>query len=269
MYMYSLHITHCRNEYISGFSCHNCVRIFFFVDRGYDFRPDYGKLDTIASIFPSKPFIALTATAPVAYQDAIIEKFAMQNPLRVLENPNRSNIFYDIRQRPPAIKKSNEEQFEKLINGFGCQLKELKNNFPLTIIYTSLHLCGFGYNLLEQQLGDDQYFPPGCKHVPTNRLFAQFHSRQSKQMKEEIIKDVTSENPVQRLLLVTIAFGMGIDPPCVERVIHFGVPRKMEHQQWSTSKKQEGQEEMANLPRQLCIITVTILQLIWKGWMTV
>ncbi|XP_068680592.1 ATP-dependent DNA helicase RecQ-like [Montipora foliosa] len=110
------------------------------MDWGYDFRPDYGKLDTIASIFPSKPFIALTATAPVAYQDAIIEKFAMQNPLRVLENPNRSNIFYDIRQRPPAIKKSNEEQFEKLINGFGCQLKELKNNFPLTIIYTSLHL---------------------------------------------------------------------------------------------------------------------------------
>ena len=162
--------------------------LFFFVDRGYDFRPDYGKLDTIASIFPSKPFIALTATAPVAYQDAIIEKFAMQNPLRVLENPNRSNIFYDIKQRPPGIKKSNEEQFEKLINGFGCQLKELKNNFPLTIIYTSLHLCGFGYNLLEQQLGDDQYFPPGCKHVPTNRLFAQFRSRQSKQMKEEISK---------------------------------------------------------------------------------
>lgn len=48
-------------------------------------------------------------------------------------------------------------------------------------------------------------------------------------MKEEIIKDVTSENPIQRLLLVTIAFGMGIDPPNVQRVIHFGVPRKMEH----------------------------------------
>jgi len=43
---------------------------FFLVDRGYDFRADYGKLGTIASIFPSKPFIALTATAPVAYQDA-------------------------------------------------------------------------------------------------------------------------------------------------------------------------------------------------------
>ena len=49
-------------------------------------------------------------------------------------------------------------------------------------------------------------------------------------MKEEIIKDVTSDNSIQRLLLVTIAFGMGIDPPNVQRpVIHFGVQRKMEH----------------------------------------
>ena len=129
----------------------------YFVDRGYDFRPDYGKLDTLASIFPSKPFIAMTATAPVAYQNAIIENFAMQNPLIVLENPNRSNIFYEIKKRPAAIKESNEDQFEKLINKLGSELKELKNKFPLTIIYTSLHLCSFGYTLLEQQLGDCQY----------------------------------------------------------------------------------------------------------------
>ena len=201
----------------------------YFVDRGYDFRPDYGKLDILASLFPSKSFIALTATAPVAYQNAIIEHFAMQNPLRVLENPNRSNIFCEINQRPPAVKENNEDQFEKLINKLGSELKELRIKFPLTIVYTSLHLCGFGYNLLEQQLGDFQYFPPGCVHIPSNRLFAQFHSPQSKNMKEEIIKDVTSDNPIQRLLLVTIAFGMGIDPPNVQRVIHFGVPRKMEH----------------------------------------
>ena len=123
-----------------------------------------------------------------------------------MENPNRSNIFYEIIQRPAAVKENNEDQFEKLINKLGLELKELRIKFPLTMLYTSLHLCGFGY-----------------------RLFAQFHSPQSKNMKEEIIKDVTSENSIQRLLLVTIAFGRGIDPPNVQRVIHFGVPRKMEH----------------------------------------
>ena len=145
-----------------------------------DFRPDYGKLVTLASIFPNKYFIALTATAPVAYQNAITEHFAMQNPSRVLENPNRSNIFYEIIQRPAAVKENNEDQFEKLINKLGSELKDLRIKLPLTILYTSLHLCGFGYNLLEQQLGDFQYFPPGCEHIPSNRLFAQFHSPQSK-----------------------------------------------------------------------------------------
>lgn len=55
-------------------------------------------------------------------------------------------------------------------------------------------------------------------------------------MKEEIINDVTSENPVQRLLQVTIAFGMGIDPPFLEKVIHFEVPRKLEHYQQETGR---------------------------------
>ena len=241
------------------------INHFFFVDRGYDFRPDYGKLDTIASIFPSKPFIAVTATAPVAYQDAIIEKFAMQNPLRVLENPNQSNVYYEIKQRPPIIKESNEDQFEKLIINLGNELKELKNKCPLTIVYTSLHLCGFGYNLLEQQLGDGQYFPPGCEHVPRNRLFAQFHSRQSKSMKEEMIKDVTSESPIQRLLLL-LHLAWAKTHHVLKESFTFGFQGK-----WSiTNKKLEGQEEMANLLQQLCIITaMIILQLIWKGWMTV
>ena len=47
----------------------------------------------------------------------------MQNPLRVLENPNWSNIFYEINQRPAAVKENNEDQFEKLINKLGSELK--------------------------------------------------------------------------------------------------------------------------------------------------
>ena len=31
-----------------------------------------------------------------------------------------------------------------------------------------------------------------------------------------------------RVIFATVAFGMGVDSPCVERVVHFGVPRTME-----------------------------------------
>ena len=46
---------------------------------------------------------------------------------------------------------------------------------------------------------------------------------------------MTGENPIhQRLLLVTIALGMGVDPPCLGGIIHLGVLRKMEQYQQET-----------------------------------
>lgn len=47
---------------------------------------------------------------------------------------------------------------------------------------------------------------------------------------------MTGENPIQRLLLVTIALGMGIDPPCLGGISHLGVPRKMEQYQQETGR---------------------------------
>ncbi len=55
-------------------------------------------------------------------------------------------------------------------------------------------------------------------------------------MKEEILSDIVQINPTQCVLLVTIAFGMGIDAPSIERVIHFGVPRRMEHYQQESGR---------------------------------
>jgi len=133
-------------------------------------------------------------------------------------------------------------------------LKELRIKFPLTILYLSLHLLGYvvlvTIYLLEQQLGDFQYFPPGCMQIPSNRLFAQFDSPQSK-TKEEIIKDVTSDNPSQRLLL----FGMGIDPPNVERVIQFGVPRRMEHYLQETGRIGQKSNGAANQEQEIFLVS--------------
>lgn len=47
---------------------------------------------------------------------------------------------------------------------------------------------------------------------------------------------MTGENPIQRLLLVTIALRMGVDPPCLGGIIHLGVPRKMEQYQQETGR---------------------------------
>ena len=47
-------------------------------------------------------------------------------------------------------------------------------------------------------------------------------------MKHELISSIVSESCKQRVIFATVAFGMGVDSPCVERIIHFGVPQTIE-----------------------------------------
>ena len=89
-------------------------------------------------------------------------------------------------------------------------------------------MCGVGYAFLERKLGDHQFYPIGAPRIPQNRLFAQFHSPQTDKMKHELISSIVSESCKQRVIFATVAFGMGVASPCVERIIHFGVPRTME-----------------------------------------
>ena len=49
------------------------IRDIFYLFRGHDFRPDYGKLGTLSSVFPSAKIVAMTATATREYQKAITE----------------------------------------------------------------------------------------------------------------------------------------------------------------------------------------------------
>lgn len=99
---------------------------------------------------------------------------------------------------------------------------------PLTIIYSSLELCGVGFAFLERVLGDKQFYPMDAPKVPQNRLFAQFHSPQTDKMKSEIIPSIVTESCTQRVIFATVAFGIGIDSPYVERVIHC-VPRTVKN----------------------------------------
>ena len=99
---------------------------------------------------------------------------------------------------------------------------------PVTIIYSSLELCGVGYAFMDRKLGDHQFCPIGASQISQNGLFAQFHSPQTEQMYSEIINSIVTESCTQRVIFATVAFGMGVDSPCVQRVIYFGVPRTME-----------------------------------------
>ena len=70
---------------------------------------------------------------------------------------------------------------------------------------------------------------PRPREIPQNRLFAQFHSPQTEKMKHELISMQHCFRVMQTESNICYsAFGMGVDSPCVERTIHFGVSQTME-----------------------------------------
>ena len=170
----------------------------------------------------------MTATATKEYQTAIMKSLNMRDPKLVIANPDRANIFYKVLQRPSYVKEGNVAQFEKILSPIAEELVMTNVKMPITIIYSSLELCGAGYTFLDRKLGDLQFYPTWAPKIPQNRLFAQFHSPQTEKMKGEILTSIGTERCRQRVIFATVAFGMGVDSPCVERIIHFGVPRTME-----------------------------------------
>ena len=115
--------------------------------RGDDFRKDYSQLAMLCATFPQVPVVALTATASKADVKAIKDSLNMKKPLEVIGDPNRANIFYE-----KVFRKGDEvDFFEELLKPMASELKEVKLNDPLTILYLPLKWCGFAFKFFEKQ----------------------------------------------------------------------------------------------------------------------
>ena len=96
--------------------------------------------------------------------------------------------------------------------------------YPLTIIYVPLKWCGFAYKIFKSILGSRQYYPKGSLPTPENRLFAQFHSPQTKEMKDEILRQLCSSENTARVVFATVGLGGGVDIRCIRKIIHVTAP---------------------------------------------
>ena len=69
---------------------------------GSEFCPDFGKLAQLGSLFPSAPILALTATAPKKLIEHLKNKLQVKNPIVLIGNLDRSNIFICKDKRSPS-----------------------------------------------------------------------------------------------------------------------------------------------------------------------
>ena len=162
----------------------------------------------------------MTATASRADIQCIQYSLGLKKCKHIIGNPNRKNIFY----KKVFRSGKDMDSLKAILIPIAKALLEQNIDYPVTIVYIPLRLCGFAYKLFEHVLGAAQYFPLGSPSIPANRLFAQFHAPQTKEMKEEILKQLCSGRSVVRVLFATVAIGMGVDIPNIRQVIHVGPP---------------------------------------------
>ena len=164
---------------------------------GHDFRPEYLKLAVLKKQFPQVPVIALTASADKVTQKDILEKLALHQPQVFISSFNRPNIHYFVRPKR---------------NAFGHILEYVKNHADD---------CGIIYALSRAATEDiaGRLHEAGVKAA---YYHAGIEAGERSKVQEAFQRDG------YKVIVATIAFGMGIDKSNVRYVIHHDVPKNIE-----------------------------------------
>jgi ATP-dependent DNA helicase RecQ len=164
---------------------------------GHDFRKDYRVLSQLRTLFPAVPIIALTATADTHTKDDIIEQLHI-NGCATFENSfNRPNIFYYVKPK--------RGYFETMVDYLR------KHEGDSGIIYC---LSRAGTEALAEDLNDSG-FNAAAYHAGLEKTIRD--ERQELFLRDDI-----------RIMVATVAFGMGINKSNVRFVIHADLPKNIE-----------------------------------------
>lgn len=201
------------------------------------FRKWYSQLNELRSLTDGVPFMALTATATTSTKKKIFSLLEMKKPYEVVTSPDRSNVTFVVQKM--ELKKCS------LIDYFHCIISDLQLNgkhCTRTIVYCqTITQCSTLYNLLAKQLGNDMYLTDDQK--PQERFIDMMHSQTPTNVKDHILQQFTQRDGHLRILIATIAFGMGVNCQGVQRVIHFGPSKIIEAYMQESGRCGRGGEE--------------------------
>ncbi len=164
---------------------------------GHDFRPEYRQLSTIRQRYPQAPFLALTATATDRVRQDIIHQLQLQQPSIYVSSFNRQNLYYEIRPK-------SKDCYKQLI-------KIVKQSKGSGIIYC---LSRKKVDEITAQLQRD-----GIEALP-------YHAGLNNNVREENQQRFIRDDV--RVIVATVAFGMGINKLDVRFVVHYDLPRNLE-----------------------------------------
>jgi ATP-dependent DNA helicase RecQ len=179
---------------------------FFAIDEahcisewGHEFRPEYRQLSRLRELFPDRPIAAFTASATQRVRHDIIEQLRLRDPYKHIASFRRPNLRYIVRQ-------SNTRTQDELLLRSVRQVSD-----GSVIVYApTIARVGETVDFLEEN---------GLAAVGYH---GQMESRARRENQEKWMADEL------RILVGTMAFGLGINKPAVRAVIHLALPKSVE-----------------------------------------
>jgi len=164
---------------------------------GHDFRPEYVQLGRLRQVFPHVPMIALTATADPQTREDIRARLGLTGARAFIAGFDRPNIRYSVvdKQRPFS------------------QLTEFLAEHP--------DEAGIVYALSRKRVEE-----VAARLAVAGVAAAPYHAGLANGERQRV-QEAFQRDEV-RVVVATVAFGMGIDKPNVRFVVHYDLPKNIE-----------------------------------------
>jgi ATP-dependent DNA helicase RecQ len=164
---------------------------------GHDFRPEYLMLAGLKISFPNIPVIALTATADKITRQDILDKLNLNNPAQFVSSFDRHNISYRISPK--------RKSFNQLLDF----LDEHKDDSGIIYCLSRKSTESLAEDLRAEGFAVQAY------HAGLDRTTKD--KNQEAFLRDEV-----------KIIVATIAFGMGINKSNVRYVVHMDLPKNIE-----------------------------------------